>query len=125
MSLGTALLVFVGGGCGSVCRWLVGAACAHVFGRGLPLGTLAANVAGCLVFGFVWELACARLLIGEAARVTLCVGFAGGFTTFSSLIFDSWALWQDRPVLMAANLALQTVLGFAALAAGMHAARLV
>ncbi len=125
MSLSTALFVFLGGGCGSLCRWLVSRACTHCFGTGLPLGTFAVNVAGCLVFGFVWELACTRLLISEAARVTLCVGFAGGFTTFSSLIFDSWTLWQDRPLLMVANLALQTVLGFAALAAGMHTARLV
>lgn len=125
MSARLALLVFLAGGCGAVCRYGLSEALARAFGHGLPLGTFAVNILGSFLFGVVWELACVRLMLSEAARVALCVGFMGSFTTFSSLMFDSWALLQDRPALFAANLAAQLALGFAALVLGFHAARLV
>lgn len=125
MTLKTCLLVFAAGGCGSLGRYLVCELATHLFGRSLPLGTLIVNVLGCFFFGLIWELASVRLLLSETVRVALCAGFLGGFTTFSSLVFDSWALAQTRPLLLVGNVALQTALGLAALLAGMHAARLV
>lgn len=124
MNLKTCLLIFLAGGCGSFSRYLVCEVVGRIFGKSLPLGTLTVNILGCFFFGLVWELACVRFVISESTRVILCVGFMGGFTTFSSLIFDSWSLAQTRPLLMLGNIIIQTVLGFAALYAGMQAARL-
>jgi len=65
------------------------------------------------------------MMIADATRVVLCVGFMGSFTTFSSLIFDSFMLAQTRPVLLLFNIVIQVVLGFAALYGGIQAARLI
>jgi CrcB protein len=52
----TAWLVFLGGGLGSVGRWLVGLAALRAFGPGFPAGTLAVNLAGGLVMGMLARL---------------------------------------------------------------------
>lgn len=112
------LLVFLGGGSGSVCRWLVGLGLARLPGGGLPLGTLAANVLGCLVIG---------LVAGALNRdhhapwvMLLATGFCGGFTTFSSFILEKQRLLADGQWGIAlVYLGLSVVLGFAALAAGL------
>ena len=84
---------------------------------------MAVNILGCCLFGFVYELAAVRALLADAVRVVICVGFMGSFTTFSSLVFDSWAL-ASRPGLLALNVAVQAAAGFGALCLGMQAAKL-
>ena len=88
-------------------------------GRQYPLGTFVVNVLGCFLFGLIWELAAVRLLISDTVRLIILVGFMGSFTTFSSLIFDSFALGQTRLALLLFNIGAQTILGFAALFLGM------
>ena len=119
MSLSVCLIIFLAGGLGTVCRFLVTLGCTHLFGKSWPLGTMAVNVLGCFFFGLVFALACERQLISDAARTALCVGFLGGFTTFSSLIFDSFSLGQVRPLFLFLNIVLQIGLGFGALMAGL------
>ena len=85
-----ALLVFLGGGIGSVLRWLTGLAALRLFGPGFPAGTLAVNLAGCLLMGVL-----ARVLAGAGAgeaRLLLLTGVLGGFTTFSAFALDTAAL---------------------------------
>ena len=122
--LAICLLIFLAGGCGAVSRYGLTLACARLFGTGFPFGTMAVNILGCFFFGFVYELAAVRALLADAVRVALCVGFMGSFTTFSSLVFDSWAL-ASRPGLLALNLAVQAAAGFGALCLGTQAARLI
>ena len=64
-----------------------------------------------------------RLLIPDHVRIILLVGFMGSFTTFSSLMFDSFALGQTRLVLLFFNIGAQVVLGLGALLLGMTLAR--
>ncbi|MDO4840189.1 MAG: CrcB family protein [Desulfovibrionaceae bacterium] len=123
MSLSVCCILFLAGGLGTVCRYLVTMGCTHFFGKGWPLGTMAANVLGCFFFGLVITLACERQVVSDAARTALCVGFLGGFTTFSSLIFDSFSLGQVRPLYLFLNLVLQIGLGFGALMAGLSAGK--
>lgn len=89
----TAFLVFLGGGLGSVGRWLVGLGAMRLMGIGFPWGTLAVNVIGGLVMGML-----ARFLVllpsgGHEARVFLMTGVLGGFTTFSAFSLDTATLW--------------------------------
>ncbi len=123
MSLSVCCILFVAGGLGTVCRYLITMGYTHFFGKGWPLGTMAANVLGCFFFGLVITLACERQIVSDAARTALCVGFLGGFTTFSSLIFDSFSLGQVRPLYLFLNLVLQIGLGFGALMAGLSAGK--
>ena len=88
------LLVFAGGGAGSVLRWLTGLAALRAFGPQFPFGTLAVNAIGCFVMGLLFR----ALPVSDAgptdARLLLMTGVLGGFTTFSAFALDSAALWM-------------------------------
>jgi CrcB protein len=87
------LAVFVGGGLGSLARYLTGLVFLQRFGPGFPYGTLAINLAGCFLIGIVAELAQTRAFgIGSSARLFLVVGVLGGFTTFSTFAYDAVTL---------------------------------
>lgn len=91
----TALLVFIGGGTGSVLRWLTGAWALKAFGPSFPMGTLLINLIGCFVMGLLFRLV---TLIQQAddARFLLMTGVLGGFTTFSAFALDAAALWMRQ-----------------------------
>jgi CrcB protein len=117
------LLVFVGGGLGSVARLAVGRASLALLGPGLPWGTLAVNVAGSLAIGLALGLLNA-LAVGLPMRVFLITGFLGGFTTFSAFSLDALTLWQrgDAPVALA-YVAASLVFSLLAVAAGFQLTR--
>ncbi len=110
-----ALAVFVGGGLGSVLRWLVGKWTLAWFGYGFPVGTLAVNVAGSLAIGIAIG---ALEGVGQPNKLFFVTGFLGGFTTFSAFSLDALTLWQRGEALTAALYVIATVvlsLGAAAL----------
>ena len=78
-------VVAVGGGAavGAWMRWGLSIALNPVFPT-LPLGTLAANLVGGLLMGFVMELVTRHTLLSPEARLLLTTGFLGGLTTFST-----------------------------------------
>ena len=85
------LFIFLGGGVGSVLRYLVALAIpATVF----PWATFAVNVGGSLAIGLFggWS---ERFGWSEAVRFALTVGLCGGFTTFSTFSKESLALAQS------------------------------
>ncbi len=60
-------------------------------------------------------LADKKFLLGPNARLSVMIGLLGAFTTFSSLIYESWKLFQDGQLMLGAvNLAGSIVLGLAA-----------
>lgn len=90
------VLVFVGGGVGSLLRLILGAAVTERFGAGFPWGTFLINVLGSAVMG-VAVVVINRRFEGEAAdmaRLALMTGVLGGFTTFSAFSLDAVLLWQ-------------------------------
>jgi CrcB protein len=106
--------VVVIGGCGAVLRFLVDGAVSARLGRSFPYGTLIVNLSGATVLGLLTGLSLGRdaaLLAGTAA--------VGSYTTFSTWMFETQRLGEDRQVRsMAANLAVSLVAGVAAAAAG-------
>jgi len=80
-----------------------------------PYGTLAVNVLGCLVIGFLAGLAETRTAFTSEARLFLFVGILGGFTTFSSFALETFSLARDRQNVAALmNIGLQLILGLLA-----------
>ena len=61
---------------------------------GLPVGTLAVNIVGCLLLGLLAGLAESRDLIREEVRLLLMVGLLGGFTTFSTFGYETLDLMR-------------------------------
>jgi fluoride exporter len=88
------ILVGVGGGMGSILRYLLGKLVQERAGAGFPGGTLAVNLLGCLVIGAVYALAERNLLQAEA-RIFLAVGLCGGFTTFSAFSYENTELLRQ------------------------------
>ena len=117
--------VFLGGGIGSALRYGVGRAALALVGTGFPAGTLAVNVAGCLLLGVLAEwLALRDPGIDASVKLFLTTGLLGGFTTFSAFALDAAALWQRGEGAVAGLYVLASVaLSIAALFAGMALTR--
>lgn len=83
-----AFLVFLGGGMGSLARWLVALGAARCCGTAFPYGTLTVNILGCFIMGLFARLIPLPDLGGQNARLLLMTGVLGGFTTFSAFALD-------------------------------------
>jgi len=119
MRLGLVLLVFVGGGVGSVARYLLATAVQRNAPEGFPFGTFLVNLIGCFAIGVVGALGLERAALSPEARTFLMVGILGGFTTFSSFAWETLGLLSVRDVFRAAlYVGGSVVLGLLGTAAG-------
>ncbi len=90
------LFVAFGGAVGAVSRLTVTQLLGQWFGRGYPWGTLAVNVLGSFIIGFLVGLwSQAEQGPSSALRAAIIVGFLGAFTTMSSFSLDSWELLRS------------------------------
>ncbi len=82
------LLVFIGGGFGSIARFLL----AKYFNStttGIPYGTFLANILGSLFIGLILGLAAKNDTLTQNQTLLLATGFCGGFTTFSTFAYEN------------------------------------
>jgi CrcB protein len=120
----TLVLIAAGGAAGAVARFLVDNAVLDRFGGAFPLGILAVNLSGAFVLGLLAALIVDRGVLPADLRSPLLVGFVGAYTTFSTLMLDSWRLFEDGlPMLALANIAGSTVLGVVAVVGGLWIGR--
>ena len=113
------LAIAIGGACGSVARYLLSTAVLRVTGTLFPLGTFVVNVVGCLAFGAIAGATSQRVQMSATLRLFLLTGILGGFTTFSSYAFESFALVRDGQFVWAAvNIVGQVVAGLAGMWVG-------
>lgn len=82
------LLVFVGGGFGSVLRFLIGKYLNSTT-TGIPYGTFAANIIGSLLIGIILGFAAKNDSLTQSQTLLLATGFCGGFTTFSTFAYEN------------------------------------
>lgn len=122
-----ALLAGLGGFIGSALRYLINVFIYEWFNYPLfPYGTLAVNILGCLLIGFLAGLAEYRDAFSPDMRVFIFIGILGGFTTFSSFGYDTFGLWRSGEFLLAfANIALQVVIGLGAVWLGFVGAKFI
>jgi len=79
-----------------------------------PYGTLAVNLLGCLAIGVIAGLAESRQLFGPEFRLFALIGVLGGFTTFSTFAYETFAMIRDDEYLRAtANAGVHVILGLA------------
>ena len=82
------LAVALGGAAGAVARYGVSSGVARALGEG-GWGTAAVNVAGAFLLGALLGATETRLHLSASMRTGLIVGVVGGFTTFSTFLWDA------------------------------------
>lgn len=117
-------MILAGGGVGSLARYLVGSAVMTRFVTRFPLGTLVVNVSGSFLIGLLMTLLTERLQPHPNWRLVLVVGFLGGYTTFSSFEWETYATIREGGFWMGlANVVGSVALGYTAVWLGSVLAR--
>ena len=115
------LLVFLGGGLGSICRFGI----ADYMTRhnlDFPLATLIANALACLILGALFGVSLKNGLHSNY-KFLFMTGFCGGFSTFSTFTHETMELFQNGNILFGiANIGLSLLVCLVFLWVGMKAA---
>lgn len=118
-------LVMLGGAGGALARYALQLIALRL-GFSSQIGLLAVNVSGSFALGLLLSLWLAKTSYPPGLQLLLAVGFLGSFTTFSTLMWESFRLAQNDSVLMALlNLSGSVAAGLAAVALGFLAGRLI
>lgn len=113
------LFVFLGGGLGSVLRFIVSKyAHKYLLIGGFPIGTLLVNLLGCFLIGVFTSYFFKNQ---SDLKFLLIAGFCGGFTTFSTFALENYSLWNSGSYATLTIYCLASVfLGFLAVVIGLH-----
>lgn len=110
------LFIGFGGFLGSILRYIFsGYVQGLLRSADFPYGTIAVNITGCLIIGFLSQLAESQGAFTPETRAFLFIGFLGGFTTFSTFGNETMNLFRDgENVLTLINAAVQIGVGLGA-----------
>jgi fluoride exporter len=107
------------GGVGSVLRFVIDGAVARRAARSFPFGTLAVNVSGAALLGFL-----GGLMLSKDAALLAGTAFVGAYTTFSTWMLETQRLGEERQTWTAlANVVVSVAFGIAAAALGQRLAQ--
>ena len=119
----TYVLVALGGGFGSLLRFVVASGLQHRYSGLFPVGTLAVNIIGSLVLGLVFVLA-QKYPGQDAIRPLVMIGILGGFTTFSTFSIETlWMMQEGLWMKALLNIIISLVGCLVAVWVGMEAGR--
>ena len=117
--------VFIGGGFGSVLRYVIGK-WLNNSETGIPYGTFVANILGSLFIGIILGYAAKNDSLSQHSTMLLATGFCGGFTTFSAFAYENQALFKNGDFTSFAVYTISSfVVAFLAVFAGMYISRIV
>ncbi len=90
------LIVGLGGGIGSIARFLSQKGAERFLDSSFPLGTFLVNIIGSFVIGVVFALSERGNFLTPEVRLFLTVGICGGFTTFSTFSYDNFNMLSEK-----------------------------
>lgn len=107
------MIIGSGGFIGSVLRYMLSGAVYGMVGKTLfPYGTLAVNILGCFLIGFLSGISEIHHLFSPEVRLFLFIGFFGGFTTFSTFGYEVFSFANNGQMLSSlTNISLHLILG--------------
>ena len=118
------LLVGLGGGLGSIARYLCQRWMMMIYPHSFPFGTFSVNIIGCFLIGLFWGLTFKSFTGNESWKLFLMTGLCGGFTTFSAFALENFNLLQQKFIgTSLLYVSLSVIAGLLALAAGIWVSR--
>jgi CrcB protein len=113
------LLVFLGGGFGSILRYYISKNLNSYYSN-FYFGTFLVNIIGCLLIGILIGLSLKNNYISENQTLLLATGFCGGFTTFSTFALESNILLKESSLLQTSlYMGLSVAIGILAISLGL------
>lgn len=113
------IIIWLGGGIGSVLRYLTQAGANRLFTIPFPVGTFIVNITGCFLIGLFYSIAGKQGWMNYEWRLFLITGLCGGFTTFSSFSYEGISLFkQGHYAYVLLYIVLSVVLGLLATVGG-------
>lgn len=106
----TLILIGIGGGAGSILRFLISLGVNRYFTSSFPWGTFAVNIIGSFLAGLILGTLNAHNAHNNDWRMFLMTGFCGGFTTFSAFTAENLVLLQSGQILTAIAYVLSSVI---------------
>jgi fluoride exporter len=118
------LLVFIGGGLGSMARYGISVFGMRLLGQGFPWPTLLINIVGSALMGLLTGWLAAQGTSPQSLRLFVATGILGGFTTFSTFSLETVLLYERGQLgLAVAYVAASVGVGVGALILAMKLAR--
>ena len=120
------ILVGLGGGIGSIFRYLTSVVADKYFHAAFPLATFIANILGCLIIGLFLGFFERHQMTNPDLKYLFVTGFCGGYTTFSTFAAENVSLFHSENSLTAfAYIAASVLAGLLAVWIGMAITRML
>jgi CrcB protein len=122
--LQTVLLISLGAIIGANLRYFVAQYVTTLLPSSFPFGTLIINISASFVLGLFLIWTSERVLADPRWRLLMAVGFCGGYSTYSSYAFETFALFEKGQLSFAVlNILATNTICFIAVALGAIVAR--
>ena len=120
-------IIGIGGFIGSVSRYVLNGVVRNILGKPyFPFGTLAVNIIGCLLIGFLGGFSENRQVFSPEIRLFIFIGLLGGFTTFSTFGYEVFnSLKGGHMMFFFLNIVLHLILGIAAVWFGYSLSKMI
>lgn len=106
------LYIFIGGGLGSLARFLTSKLSHQLFTTSFPIGTFISNILACIILAFIVVVFSNKQTEYEWIQPLLLIGFCGGYSTFSTFSNETYQLLTNGQVVIGiANILISVAVG--------------
>ena len=117
------ILIVVGGGIGTLLRYVISGVTYRLFDYNFPWGTLVVNLVGSFFIGFMWDFF-ERFVIPPNLKIFVFIGLLGAFTTFSTYSYETFNMFRVGEIKLAlVNIVVSNIFGLALVVFGFATSR--